>query len=218
MTEEIKTIARRHLAERGSDLSLRAVAREMGMVSSAVYRYFGSRDELLTALILDGYAALGDACDRAEAAVARADLEGRWLALARGARAWATAHPAEYALLYGSPVPGYAAPQETVEQAIRPLLALVRVLRDGVDRGVLTTAGTRLPRGVRADLNHIGRQPGFSGVPAAVLARGVTAWVQLFGVLSFELFGRLPGGVTDYDAFFDLQMRSVGAVVGFAGP
>ena len=84
------------------------------MVSSAIYRYFPSRDDLLTALIIDAYDALGDAVEAADAAVDRADLRGRWLAVCRAARAWALAHPAEYALIYGSPVPGYAAPDDTV--------------------------------------------------------------------------------------------------------
>ncbi|MCU1659577.1 MAG: regulatory protein TetR, partial [Pseudonocardiales bacterium] len=137
MTEQIKQAARRHLAVDGPDLSLRAVARDLGLVSSAVYRYFSSRDELLTALIIDGYDALGQAAERAEAVVARRDLAGRWLALGRGIRAWAIDNPHEYALLYGSPVPGYAAPQDTIGPATRPLLVMMSILRDGVERGVL---------------------------------------------------------------------------------
>jgi AcrR family transcriptional regulator len=128
MIEEIKSTARRHLAVEGANLSLRAVARDLGMVSSAVYRYFASRDELLTALILDGYTALGSAAEQAEAAVARADLAGRWLATCRGVRDWARANPHEYALLYGSPVPGYAAPQDTVAPASRVPLLLTAIL------------------------------------------------------------------------------------------
>src|SRR5579859_2435714 len=107
MTDEIKRVAREHLAAQGPDLSLRAVARELGVVSSAVYRYFASRDELLTALIIDAYNELGAAAETAEAAVSRRDLAGRWIALGRGIRGWAVANPHEYALLYGSPVPGY---------------------------------------------------------------------------------------------------------------
>src|SRR3712207_8253729 len=101
MTEEIKTTARRHLATDGANLSLRAVARDMGMVSSALYRYFPSRDDLLTALIIDAYNALGEAAERSDAGVGRDDLRGRWLAICRGVRAWALANPAEYALIYG---------------------------------------------------------------------------------------------------------------------
>src|SRR6266487_4289282 len=90
MIDEIKSVARQHLAADGANLSLRAVARDMGMVSSALYRYFPSRDDLLTALILDAYNSMGEAAERADAAVAdRGDLVGRWLAVARALRAWA---------------------------------------------------------------------------------------------------------------------------------
>src|SRR5436305_12725507 len=112
MTEEIKAVARRHLAAEGADLSLRAVARDMGMVSSALYRYFPSRDELLTALIIDAYNAIGEAAETGAAAYD--DLTGRWCGACRGVRAWAVAHPREYALIYGSTIPGYVAPRDTV--------------------------------------------------------------------------------------------------------
>jgi len=125
MTEEIKTIARRHLASDGANLSLRAVARDLGVVSSALYRYFASRDELLTALIIDAYNAMGDAVEAADDALPRADLEGRWLAIAHGIREWALAQPHEYALIYGSPVPGYQAPQDTVGPATRSAYTLM---------------------------------------------------------------------------------------------
>src|SRR5688500_17749340 len=125
---EIKQAARRHLATDGANLSLRAVARDMGMVSSALYRYFPSRDELLTALILDAYNALGEVAETADAGVARDDLRGRWLAVGRGVRAWALAHLAEYALIYGTPVPGYAAPSDTVGPATRPAVVLMGIL------------------------------------------------------------------------------------------
>src|SRR5688572_33118913 len=90
MIDEIKATARRHLAADGANLSLRAVARDLGVVSSAIYRYFPSRDDLLTALILEAYDGLGAAVEAAEAAVAdRADLRARWFAVGRSARAWA---------------------------------------------------------------------------------------------------------------------------------
>jgi AcrR family transcriptional regulator len=213
MTDQIKQIARRHLAAEGPNLSLRAVARDLGVVSSAVYRYFDSRDALLTALIVDAYDSLGEAVEQAESAVRRRDLAGRWLATGRAVRAWARANPHEYALLYGSPVPGYAAPQETIGPASRPIWVLVSLLRDGVARGALT-ACDRLPRAVRQDLETITRTPEFTGLPPAVLARGMTAWAQLFGSLSFELFGRLTNAITDYDAYFEHQLRAMAAYLG----
>src|SRR3954454_14126672 len=83
LTEEILAVARRHLAEHGAAaLSLRAVARDVGMVSSAIYRYFPSRDELLTALIVEAFGAVGDAAEQADASRAPDDLRGRWLAVA----------------------------------------------------------------------------------------------------------------------------------------
>jgi AcrR family transcriptional regulator len=215
MTAQIKLVARRHLAVDGPNLSLRAVARELGVVSSAVYRYFASRDDLLTALIIDAYNSMGEAVEQAEGAVARPDLTGRWLATGRSIREWSVANRHEYALLYGSPVPGYAAPQDTIAPASRPVVVWVGILRDGVERGSLAPRpGERLPRSVRADLGAISREPGFGGVPPAVLARGMIAWAQVFGAVSFELFGRLQNAVHDYEAYFDHQLRAMAAYIG----
>src|SRR5258708_22078838 len=104
MISEIKAVARGHLETDGANLSLRAVARDMGMVSSALYRYFASRDELLTALIIYGYNALGDAAEAADPAVTdRSDLRSRWLASARAIPGWALAQPPQDAPLFDSP-------------------------------------------------------------------------------------------------------------------
>jgi AcrR family transcriptional regulator len=214
--EQIKEIAREHLAVDGPNLSLRAVARDLGVVSSAVYRYFASRDELLTALVLDGYTALADAIEAAESAVARRDLGGRWNAIGHAAREWALENQHEYALLYGSPVPGYEAPADTIEPATRPVVVAMSVLRDGVERGVVELPADRLPRAVRADLDGIRATPGFEDVPAALLARGMSMWALLFGTISFELFGRLTNAITDFDAYFDHQLRVMTRYLGLS--
>lgn len=213
MIDEIKAVARRHLATDGANLSLRAVARDMGMVSSAIYRYFPSRDDLLTALILEAYHALGDAVEAADAAVDRADLRGRWHAACRAARVWALAHPAEYALLYGSPVPGYAAPDDTVAPAARPPLILVGILRDGLAAGRLLPPDDELPEPVRADLAALAAEF-FPGLPEALLARGMAGWTQLFGLISFELFGRLAGVIPRRDEYFDHQTALMADLIG----
>ena len=207
ITEQIKQIARAQLAVAGPDLSLRAVARELGMVSSAVYRYFASRDELLTALIIEGYDSMGEAAERAEATVARRDIAGRWAALCRATRDWSLARPHEYALLYGSPIPGYAAPQDTVESAQRVLLVAVAIVRDGLQRGVIEVPNERLPKAVRADLATVSSYPGIEDVAPAALARLMTVWATLFGTLSFELFGRFNNALEDLDAYFEFQIR-----------
>ncbi|MGB2568262.1 TetR/AcrR family transcriptional regulator [Micromonospora citrea] len=213
MIDEIKAVARRHLATDGANLSLRAVARDMGMVSSALYRYFPSRDDLLTALILEAYDALGDAVEAADAAVDRRDLRGRWHAACRAARAWALAHPAEYALLYGSPVPGYAAPDDTVLPAQRPPTILVGILGDGFADGRLTVVDDDLPEPVRADLAEIATGL-FPGLPESLLARGMAGWTQLFGLISFELFGRLNRAVPHRDEYFDHQTALMADLIG----
>jgi AcrR family transcriptional regulator len=217
LTEEIKATARRHLASDGANLSLRAVARDMGMVSSALYRYFASRDQLLTALIIDAYSLLGDAVEAGDAAVAdRADLRARWLGCCHGARRWALANPAEYALIFGSPVPGYAAPQDTVAAATRTPIALTRIAIDGYASGALT--GTepkppKLPKALRPDLLRL-RDSFAPGVPESTLARGLLGWIHLFGAINFELFGQLVNVIEEREAFFDYQVRQIGQLIG----
>ena len=104
---EIVRLARVQVERDGAaSLSLRAIARDLGMVSSAIYRYFASRDELLTRLIIDSYDRLGDSVEVADAAVRkRSDHAARWRAITRALRQWAIANPSEYALLFGTPVP-----------------------------------------------------------------------------------------------------------------
>jgi AcrR family transcriptional regulator len=216
MISEIKTVARHHLETDGANLSLRAVARDMGMVSSALYRYFASRDELLTALILDAYNALGAVVEAADAAVSdRGDLRGRWLATARAIRGWALDRPAEYALLYGSPVPGYAAPRDTIAAASRTAVVLVTILADGHAAGTLTAPATspQLVPAVRADL-ALARDQISPGLPEELFLLGMTGWLQLFGTVSFELFGQFNNVIEARAEFFDEQMTLMADLMG----
>jgi AcrR family transcriptional regulator len=210
-TEQIKAVARRHLAEQGAAaLSLRAVARDVGMVSSAVYRYFPSRDELLTALIVDAFDAVGRAAEEADAARDRQDVRGRWLAMATAIRGWALAHPHEYALVYGSPVPGYAAPSDTIDPAGRVSIAFLTLVADGVATGAIATDDQiTTSRVVRQDLARL-RALAAPGVADSVLSRALLVWTQLFGAISYELFGHLHRVITDYDALFELQASRAG--------
>ena len=209
LTQEIKAVARRQLAQSGApSISLRSVARELGMVSSAVYRYFPSRDDLLTSLIVDAYDAVGSA---GEQALARGHgaVTSRWLRVAEAIRGWALANPHEYALIYGSPVPGYRAPADTIGPAARVGLVLMRMLVDGIESGEIDATAEATPRPVHADLAQL-RALAAPGVPDTVLSRGLGAWAQLFGLISLELFGHLHNVVHDYDAMFRHQMRRAG--------
>ena len=120
VTARILEIGRRHLAEHGAaGLSLRAVTRDLGMVSSAVYRYVANRDELLTLLLVDAYSDQADAVAHAVATESGKGWDERLLVAARAFRSWALAEPSRYALLYGSPVPGYAATQMSRRPGMR---------------------------------------------------------------------------------------------------
>ena len=268
LSREIKEEARRQLAASGAGgLSLRAVARELGMVSSALYRYYPSRDDLLTALIIDAYNALGSA---AEGAIAAGHAQGvparaRWTAVCHAVRGWALANPHEYALIYGSPVPGYRAPEATIGPAARVPLAFVGLLSDALAHGDLT--GTRGVGGVGAAARGNGAAAGGTGVAAAttalpvtgplavqasalsaalaqsapsaggpaggaapdalppnavppgavppdMLVRAVIAWTQLFGMISFELFGQFVGSFEPADGLFGHAAQQLAAFVG----
>jgi AcrR family transcriptional regulator len=219
LTREIKEEARRQLAVAGADgLSLRAVARSLGMVSSALYRYYPSRDDLLTALIIDAYNALGDAAEGAAGTVDGAAR--RWTAVCHAVRAWALANPHEYALIYGSPVPGYRAPEATIGPAARMPLTFVRVLRDAAGGGELGAgAGDTLPSDgplarQAAALAAALAEADASGVPAGALVRAVIAWTQLFGMISFELFGQFVGSFQPADDLFAHAVTQLTTFVG----
>ena len=215
LTREITEAARRQLNDVGSAaLSLRAVARDLGMASSALYRYFPSRDELLTALIIDAYEAVGQAAADAEARVRPGDFLGRWLAVGRGVRTWALARPQEYALIFGSPVPGYQAPEETVSAAARIPLLLIEIVSDAHQAGLQPPPDERaLPRTVRADLKAL-RLLIAPGLGETQLSRAVLAWTELIGSVSFELFGHLHNVIHDYEAYFDYQLRGIAIALG----
>lgn len=216
LTREITETARRHLATEGAaGLSLRAVARELGMVSSAVYRYFPSRDDLLTALIVDGYNAIGAAAEKADAGCRPDDYHGRWLAACRAVRGWALAHPHEYSLVYGSPVPGYQAPEQTIGPATRVAAVLGKVISDAHADGVLDPPALcpAPPDSFTPDAARL-RDSVLAAVPDRVAARALATWASLFGLVSFELFGQFENVVTDRDAFFDHAASCLGGMIG----
>jgi AcrR family transcriptional regulator len=216
LTREITETARRHLATEGAaGLSLRAVARELGMVSSAVYRYFPSRDDLLTALIIDGYNDIGAAAEQADGACRPDDHRGRWLAACRAVRDWALAHPHEYSLVYGSPVPGYQAPEQTVGPASRAAAVLGKIVSDAQASRVLDPpALCQAPPGSFAPDAARLRQSVLPGVADDVAARALATWASVFGLVSFELFGQFENVVTDRSGYFDHAVSCLGRVIG----
>jgi AcrR family transcriptional regulator len=189
---DIVRIGREHLASEGAAaLSLRAVARDLGVVSSAVYRYVASRDELLTLLVVDAYDELGDTVDAAVGAVAGDDHREQFHALGRAVRTWALREPSRYALIFGSPVPGYHAPAErTTGPGTRVIVRLVRIFAAAHAAGQLhVPASIPVPEALAGDLDRIRREIE-ADLPDALLARGVLVWAGLFGAVNFEVFGQ----------------------------
>jgi AcrR family transcriptional regulator len=209
---QIIELGRRHLVTEGAaGLSLRAVARDLGMVSSAIYRYVASRDDLLTLLLVDAYSELADAVDRAAAA------GGPWsdqlLAMAHAARAWAIDQPARWALLYGSPVPGYHAPRErTVGPGTRVVGALLDAIGAGIAAGAITVPDRFVPnrpvaQSLSSEFELLREEFDFGGDDATV-AKCFLLWAGLVGAISLEVFGQYGADTfTDPGAVFDTQIR-----------
>ncbi len=217
--DDITRIGRAHLATYGAaGLSLRAVARDLGVVSSAVYRYVPSRDDLLTLLVVDGYVELAEQASRAEQDVPRDDHTGRLLALALAVRSWGIAHPARWALLFGSPVPGYEAPSaETTSPGTRVAALMMTVLQDAQRAGARPAAPwPDVPAALWRDTERVRSEFGLE-LSDAMLTAGVMAWVTIFGAVSFEVFGQYGADTfRDPDALFDAHLDALAMLLGLA--
>ncbi len=172
----IRAAAHRELVEHGAAaLSLRAVARDVGMAVSALYRYYAGRDELLTDLVVAGFTAQADAVQEALTS-AREPVAAVGAAL-WAYRSWSLEHPAEFGLLYGAPVPGYAAPASTIPAGARVGDMLAEAVADLHRRGLVDAEGAvararRLDRATRAEFARNGRRRGYD-LPDAVVGPAV---------------------------------------------
>ena len=209
--DDIKRLARQQLAQGGAGaVSLREIAKQMGLVSSAVYRYVPSRDALLTALITDAYNRLGAAAETADAALPRDDLAGRWRALAGSLRDWAGAHPTDYTLVYGPPLAGYEAPPETYAPAQRWFELMIDVLQ----RSESLEPDPDDPT-LRAQLAVL-RDRRSPGAPLGRIAAALRAWTQLHGLVALEIHAQLTPVLGDGAGLFhhcvEQQVHELGLV------
>ncbi|WP_059036494.1 TetR/AcrR family transcriptional regulator [Gordonia desulfuricans] len=209
METEIRRLAREHLRSHGAaGLSLRAIARDLGVVSSAVYRYVPSRDELLTTLLVEGYTDLADAVEARIDEVDPADHRARIVAGATAVRAWGVGDTARWTLLYGSPVPGYAAPPErTVGPGTRVQARLLHEIADAEAARALRPAAlvTAPPAGfMRGARSEFGLS-----ISDEALTAAVTLWSTIVGMVSLEIFGQYGPDLDDADALFAAQLGTV---------
>ncbi|MEV5505480.1 TetR/AcrR family transcriptional regulator [Streptomyces orinoci] len=218
----IKAAARQLLVKLGAGrLSLDAVAEGGGFAAGEVAAVFPHRDDLLTALVIDAYNDSGAAMERAdqEAREAGAPAGARLLAVSRALRQWSFANPGEFTLIYGSPVPGYHAPQDTVPAASRTPAVLAGIIRSALEAGELTPPRRALP-GPPLLLPEAVEL--FGGLPEAPFAdlveRGIVLWSNLIGLLVFQVFSRTHDSVRDESAFFDYAIAVAAESTGLAVP
>lgn len=210
---QIKALAWEAMRESGTAaLSLRDVARQMGMAPSAMYRYFASRDELLTALIVDAFESLGREV-AAEYDVSRSrdlDTIEVFMAVAHCYRRWAMAHRAEWALIFSTSLPSYNGTPETTAAAQGSFAVLQRLTADAVDAGVLDVARIEatLSDELRGGLKQWAQMSG-QHVPLGALAGSMWCYSVLHGAISLDLNGHLPPPMLDNAAFFDSALRAM---------
>jgi AcrR family transcriptional regulator len=217
-TGEIKALARRQLAEQGpGGLSLRAIARQMGTAPSALYRYFPSQSDLVTELCVEAYDSLAETLATARDAQPGGDHAGRWVAVCHAYRRWSLDHPADFALIFGTPLPGYHAPPEvTAAAAGRAIGVAADVYAAAVQAGAADPGRTEVPANLKtgalwaalAGDGSPGREPILAGIV-------LTAWASLLGYLVTEIFGSLTALISDSDTLYEAHVRTVTLGMGF---
>lgn len=214
---QVKEVASRHLAADGAAaLSLRAVARDVGIAVSALYRYYKNRDDLITELLIDAFNTHADVVDRA-VATAEEDNPDHPTAALRAAftayRQWSRDHPAEFGLCYGTPVPSYAAPAErTIQPGTRIPDRLVQLYdgaytRGAVDASVATARESTLTSATAAQLSGLSARRHYT-LPLPLLALAVDAYVQIHGFTAMGVFGQLRPIAPDADSLFEETLQS----------
>ncbi|OGO35548.1 MAG: hypothetical protein A2W35_21560 [Chloroflexi bacterium RBG_16_57_11] len=220
--EEIKSTARGQMAESGTNaLSLHAIARAMGISTPGLYRYFASRDDLVTALIADAFNDLADALEAAALEIPQQAYYERMMRTVLVYREWALAHPVDFTLIYGNPIPGYHAPVEvTTPAAQRGFAVILRILVEADQAGALKPGAEyrQLPPELRPEFPvpeipapefpAIDGQPN-PAVPKAVLYLGLVGWTRIHGMLMLELFNHIQPMMKDTTAFYQYEMKNL---------
>lgn len=192
--QEIKTTALDLMAKGGPDaITLRAIAREMGMTANAIYGYYATRDELVTKLIADLYTSFVDGAEAARDTRPAKDAAGRILAWAEAFRQWALANPAGFRLVYGDPVPGYQAPPEgaAAEAEQRACMGLTGLVAGAWPSAERTQTHEEyqwsdFDPGLVATIRDQ-----FPDLPPAAVALALRVWGRLHGLVSLEIYGHL---------------------------
>ncbi len=207
---EIKQAAMRHIAKVGvPSLSLRAIAKDIGLTAPALYRYFPDRDALVRALVQDAFDSFADALEAAVQAIPTESPRARLFAAGKAYRRWATENPQAYILMFGTPVPGYVKKDEDQAETGRGFGILVQCIED-----VLREPGGGgheplrvLPGSLSARLALVAAHE----VPVRspeLIALAISTWCRIHGVVSLEIYGLLPAFLADQtEAFFEWETK-----------
>jgi AcrR family transcriptional regulator len=215
--EEIKETARKLMEEHGTEgIATRLIAREMGLTAPALYHYFTNRDELITALIVDAFNALADTLEEVSEQ-ARGEGPGEQLRRALLAyRQWALAHPADFQLIYGNPIPGYDAPREvTVPAAVRGFRVLVPLVEKLLEKapGPPSPEYSSIAPEVHAFLHEQIVRERYPISPQALYLT-IVGWTRIHGIIMLELFHHLQPTIGDVDALYrseiEILLKSIG--------
>ncbi|MBT3388880.1 MAG: TetR/AcrR family transcriptional regulator [Chloroflexi bacterium] len=213
----IKETARTQIAENGAaTLSLRAIARELEITAPAIYNYFPSRDDLVTALIVDAYNSLRDALLVSQATDEKSHAE-RIFSSACTYRNWALTHPEEYNLIFGTPIPNYHAPMEITGPAAAGSMSVLLGVFDAAWRDdAIKTDGTFVstPEMIQAWVDKLG----YAGDPA-VIHFAMASWAHIHGMVSLELHGHFSAVPIEIsvDSFFEIEIRAMMKRMGMQG-
>jgi AcrR family transcriptional regulator len=210
LQEVIKSTAWKQIAELGAPtLSLRAIARELGITAPAIYNYFPSRDELVTALIVDAYNSLADSQESAITHLPPDNLSGRLSALGLAYRQWAVSHPQRYLLIFGTPIPKYHAPDElTLPAATRALLPLIAVLQALFMAGKLRIDKIA-PLETRLESMLKTWQETAGGAHPEVLYLALIIWSRVHGLVMLEIGNHIPPMIHDPAQVFQREIQTI---------
>jgi AcrR family transcriptional regulator len=209
---QIKAAARGEMARHGTaGISLRAIARTLGVTAPAIYNYYPRLDDLITALIVDAFTAFADAMAAAIAQTVDAGPAAQIRAAVLAMRAWAIAHPVDFQLIYGNPIPGYVAPGEvTTPLARRPFVLLAPLFAAAQAQGELhlSPAATALPPGVRTHVEQWQRSAG-ADFPPELVGIMTDRFAHLYGLVMLEILHHLQPSIGDTAAFFEYAVDNM---------
>ena len=206
----IKETAWKQIAEAGAPtLGLRSIARELNITAPSIYNYFPSRDDLVTALIVDAYNSLADAQETSIQNLAADDLSGRLFALGMAYREWAVTYPQRYQLIFGTPIPHYHAPDEiTLPAAARSLVPLTQTVQALYSAGQIRTERLA-PMTPRLEAMLQAWQEFEGGSDLEVLYLTIIIWSRVHGLVTLEIGNQLPAFLDDPAEIFRREIMNI---------